>query len=250
MSGPDADKQYAQPNDVTAYPIDDAAQPSAIPQPPNVPQPPISAAGQPPIGGQPFAPPPFAVAGQPYAPGPQPAGQAYPPYTGYTPVEAEPRAVPENIRMAFVVMLVGAAVAFLAGAYALTDIDTVRANMLDSSGGAFRGSSLDVLVYATVGATVVGALVNVGLWIWMAFSCRAGKNWARITSTVFFGINVLSTLYAVVALVADLGVTAGAAAFNVAGFVIGLGAIVLLWHPGSAPFFAPARPQYPLAGPR
>ncbi|MFC9967245.1 hypothetical protein [Nocardia ignorata] len=264
-----------------------AAAPFAPGQQPYVPgQPPV--VGQPvpaqPIGGQ-FA--PGTAPGQPYVPGQQPGGQTYPsgqaigaqfppgaspgqpyvggqpgglvftpaPYPAYVPepAETEPRVVPENIRMAFIVMLVGAAVAFLGGAYSLTDIDTVRTTLLDSSDGMFRGSSLDVLVYATVGATVVGALITVGLWIWMAFACRAGKNWARITSTIFFGFNVLSTLYAVLGMVADLGVTPGALAFTLAGFAIGLGAVVLLWNPKSAPFFAPARPaypQYPLAGPR
>ncbi|MEV0436184.1 hypothetical protein [Nocardia sp. NPDC050413] len=231
---------------------------------------PGSAPGQPYVpgrqpGGQTYPPgqaigaqfPPGAATGQPYVAGQQPVGPGYSPapYPAYVPepAETEPRVVPENIRMAFIVMLVGAAVAFLGGAYSLTDIDTVRTTLLDSSDGMFRGSSLDVLVYATVGATVVGALITVGLWIWMAFACRAGKNWARITSTVFFGFNVLSTLYAVLGVVADLGVTPGALAFTLAGFAIGLGAVVLLWNPKSAPFFAPARPaypQYPLAGPR
>ncbi|WP_181699568.1 hypothetical protein [Nocardia sp. GTS18] len=259
--------------------------PGQHPYAPGQPQGPVPAVGQP-APGQQFAPgsatgqsyvpgrqpggqtyppgqaigaqfPPGAATGQPYVAGQQPVGPGYSaaPYPAYVPepAETEPRVVPENIRMAFIVMLVGAAVSFLGGAYSLTDIDTVRTTLLDSSDGMFRGSSLDVLVYATVGATVVGALITVGLWIWMAFACRAGKNWARITSTVFFGLNVLSTLYAVLGVVADLGVTAGALAFNLAGFAVGLGAVVLLWNPKSAPFFAPARPaypQYPLAGPR
>ncbi|MGW5451043.1 hypothetical protein [Nocardia sp. NPDC003979] len=269
MSGSD-DKQYAQePNELTSYPADEVA----VPQPPAPATAPFAPGQQPYVPGQPQTPmpapgqpvsgqvigaqfPPGASPGQPYVGG-QPGGPVFPPapYPAYVPepAETEPRVVPENIRMAFIVMLVGAAVAFLGGAYSLTDIDTVRTTLLDSSDGMFRGSSLDVLVYATVGATVVGALITVGLWIWMAFACRAGKNWARITSTIFFGFNVLSTLYAVLGVVADLGVTPGALAFTLAGFAIGLGAVVLLWNPKSAPFFAPARPaypQYPLAGPR
>lgn len=45
----------------------------------------------------------------------------------------------------------------------------------------------------------------------MAVSNRAGKNWARITSTVFFGLDCL---------------------------VLGLGAIILLWRKESSAYFA------------
>jgi hypothetical protein len=40
------------------------------------------------------------------------------------------------------------------------------------------------LMYVGAAASLIG----VGLWIWMAQMNKAGKNWARITSTVFFAI--------------------------------------------------------------
>ena len=44
---------------------------------------------------------------------------------------------------------------------------------------------------AAVVTAVIGALIAIGLWLWMAWANRRGRNWARIVSAVFFGINTL-----------------------------------------------------------
>ena len=53
---------------------------------------------------------------------------------------------------------------------------------------------------------IVGALIAVALWLWMAWANNRGRNWARIVSAVFFGISTLDLLisFATVRGVGDL----------------------------------------------
>ncbi|MEV0059686.1 hypothetical protein [Nocardia sp. NPDC050718] len=203
---------------------------------------------------------PYAQAGSngptPYAQA-APGGQVpYPSATPYpaAPVDAGPKVVPQNVQIAFYVMLAGAVVTVLSAAYMLTTIDKIRSDALDASGGVFRGDDLDVLVYAGLAGGILTSLVTTGLWVWMAFACRAGKNWARITGTVFFGLNVLSSAVSVIsALATGTGADPQSLAFTVVLVLIGLAAVVLLWNPRSAAFFAKAPPPgyqpYPPTGP-
>ena len=76
----------------------------------------------------------------------------------------------------------------------------------------------------------------------MARMNKAGKNWARITSTVFFAIETISALTAV----SGVGQLAGAGAGRFYGllvWLIGLGAIILLWQRQSSAYFQ-GRPRY------
>lgn len=184
-----------------------------------------------------------------YGPDPQPPVVSSPygpgapyPVPGRAPAEAGPRVVPQSVQIAFYVMLAGAVVTLLGMAYSLTMLDETRSNALDASGGVLRGNELDLLVYASVGGTLLSAVVTAGLWVWMAFVCRAGKNWGRITGTVFFGINALS--YAAGTVLAFVTSTAGIAlVFSTVTLVIGLAAMILLWNRTSSPFFASRAPQ-------
>ncbi|MFD4456429.1 hypothetical protein [Nocardia sp. NPDC058480] len=189
-----------------------------------------------------------------YAPVPQPPvpqspywpGAPYPvPGGAYPPVDAGPRIVPQSVQIAFYVMLAGAVVTLLGMAYSLTMLDEARSDALDASGGVLRGDDLDLLVYASVGGALASSLVTAGLWVWMAFVCRAGKNWGRITGTVFFGLNALFYVFGTVMAIATS--TAGIAlVFSTVTLAIGLAAVILLWNGMSGPYFAPRTPPgYP-----
>ena len=41
---------------------------------------------------------------------------------------------------------------------------------------------------------VVVGLIGIALWIWMAQMNKRGRNWARITSTVFFALDTLGAI--------------------------------------------------------
>ncbi|MFC9870970.1 hypothetical protein [Nocardia salmonicida] len=238
MSDSSAGQGYPSQDDgLTAYPDESAARGPANPVVPVAyPQAPSQAIPQPPYG-------PGAM-GSPYGQTPQPYGPSapYPMPTGpYPPVDPAPRVVPQSVQIAFYVMLAGAVVTLLAMAYSLTMLDEARSNALDASGGVLRGDDLDLLVYATIGGSIVSSLITAGLWVWMAFVCRAGKNWGRITGTVFFGLNALFYVFGTVA--AMVTSTAGIAlVFSTATLAVGLAAVILLWNGMSGPYFAPRTP--------
>ena len=101
------------------------------------------------------------------------------------------------------------------------------------------------LVSTTAGIAVIGgaviALMAAVLYVWIARSCRSGKNWARVTGTVLFVFAVLLAAYNF-----GPGVeTTLSMIFNCAGVLIGLAAVVLLWQRSSSTYFTFfKRPQF------
>jgi hypothetical protein len=80
---------------------------------------------------------------------------------------------------------------------------------------------------------VIGGVIAVALWLWMAWANRRGRNWARIVSAVFFGINTLDLIVSFTQVHALAPVLVG-----VLVWLVGLGAIILLFSKESAPYFA------------
>ena len=91
---------------------------------------------------------------------------------------------------------------------------------------------------ARVVPLVIGALIATGLWLWMAWANSRGRNWARILSAVFFGINTFDLLISFFVVRATATMIVG-----VVIWLVGLGAIVLLFSKESAPFFRPQPAQ-------
>jgi hypothetical protein len=75
-------------------------------------------------------------------------------------------------------------------------------------------------------------LAVIALWLWMARATSQGKNWARILSTVLFGLATLQLL-------GNHGVDQ--VFFAVLTWLTGLPAVWLLWRPASSAFFKSAR---------
>ena len=50
---------------------------------------------------------------------------------------------------------------------------------------------------AAVVTSVIGGVIAVGLWLWMAWANGRGRRWARIVATVFFAINTLDLIASV-----------------------------------------------------
>ena len=75
-------------------------------------------------------------------------------------------------------------------------------------------------------------IIGVGLWVWMARMNLKGRNWARITGTVFFGLNTLDLL-------GLFGGSASAisAVFAIVIWLVGLGAVIMLWRRDSTAYF-------------
>jgi hypothetical protein len=94
----------------------------------------------------------------------------------------------------------------------------------------------DAIVAVTI--AVVESLIAIGLWLLMAWGNKNGQSWARIVATVLFGLNTLFLLLSFVR-----ATVSASLAFSVLIWLIGLGAIILLWRKESSQYFA-------LAGPR
>jgi hypothetical protein len=88
------------------------------------------------------------------------------------------------------------------------------------------------------GILVVGALIAVGAWLWMAWANGSGRSWARGVSTALFVIGTLG-----------LPTISFRAARNpatltvgVVVWLVGLAVIVLIFNKDSGPFYRQARP--------
>jgi hypothetical protein len=115
------------------------------------------------------------------------------------------------------------------------------------------GRSQPFWIAITVG--IVGALVVIALWLWMARANSQGRNWARILSTVLFGlatlelISVFSEAQAAAFHVTSLATQptlATGSSMAVLGLIfwaptwlVGLAAVWLLWRRDSSAFFKP-----------
>lgn len=79
---------------------------------------------------------------------------------------------------------------------------------------------------------VIGAVVAIALWLWMAWSVRRGQNWARVLSAVFFGISTVSLLASVI-VIRDVP----SLIIGVLIWAVGLAVIVLIFSGESAPYY-------------
>jgi hypothetical protein len=172
------------------------------------------------------------------------AGQypGYPQYPGggQMPVPAKPP-IPSTVQNAFYLMIAGAVLAVVGPIVTIAQKSTLR-NQIISKNPGFSTDQINTAVNVAVGAAVAGAVIGIGLWLWMAFANRAGKNYARITSTVFFGLETLSVLAGLALSAGSTGSVKTSGASVVVGVVtwlVGLVTIVLLWNKQSSNYFKP-----------
>jgi hypothetical protein len=156
----------------------------------------------------------------------------YQPYpsAGQAPEPARPEP-PPSVVMAVRLMYAGAVVSAVSLVVGLATVGSLR-NALHKSQPTLTPTQLhDLQTVVVVGSIAIG-LISIGLWVWMALMNKAGKSWARIVATVLFGLDTLFLL---------LGVArAGAAASSLVSvliWLIGLGAVVLLWRKDSTGYF-------------
>jgi hypothetical protein len=79
-------------------------------------------------------------------------------------------------------------------------------------------------------ASSTGA-VDCAAWLWMARKNKDGRAWARVLSTVFFGLFCIGTVLAL-----REGTIEGRA-FDVINWLVALAATIQLWRPESGPFY-------------
>jgi hypothetical protein len=163
----------------------------------------------------------------------------YQPYPGgaQSP-ESSPTNAPQSVQRAVRVMYVGLAASLLGIVVDMTTLSSTRSAILKRNPG-YTATQVNNAEHLEIGLFIVGGLIGAALWLWMAQSCRAGKGWARVVSTVFFGIDTLSVL------VGAAAVQGGGLSriYGIVVWVIGLIAIVLLWRRSSSDYFRAPRYQ-------
>ena len=109
--------------------------------------------------------------------------------------------------------------------------------------GQFLGHSLAVpqLKPLIITVWIVVGLVVIALWLWMAQANGQGRNWARILSTVLFGLATLQLIGDLQQAVSPAGTVEPVLGLLLAApaWLPGLAAVWLLWRPASSAFFKP-----------
>lgn len=146
---------------------------------------------------------------------------------------------PGSVRTAVKLMYAGAAVTALGLIGALITVGAAR-TALHNARPSLTPSQLHAAVVTYVVAGVVSDVVAVGLWIWMALANQAGKSWARITASVFLGIDTIFFALGI----GRSGLLLSTVT-SVVIWLIGLAAVVFLWRRESSEYFAASSAKTP-----
>jgi uncharacterized membrane protein YuzA (DUF378 family) len=144
-----------------------------------------------------------------------------------------------TVRAAVRLMYAGAAVSTVNLIMLLAFIGDIKAYhaVLGNRLIAAQVSHLNTL-FITV--AIVSCLVPIALWLWMARANGCGRNWARILSTVLFGLATLLTgVFGPPGIRLSLVPVVFGPTVPVVTWLVGLAAVWLLWRPASSAFFKP-----------
>jgi hypothetical protein len=150
---------------------------------------------------------------------------------------------PAPVRTAVKFMYAGAA---FSAAGLIVGLALIIVDIKAAARGQFLGHNLTAPQMRPLIITVwiLFGLVAIALWLWMARANGQGRNWARILSTVLFGLATLQLSGAFTQPVSHAGSGAtvlyyGATALFAASWLAGAAAVWLLWRPASRAFFTP-----------
>jgi hypothetical protein len=162
----------------------------------------------------------------------------YQPYPGGTqmPEPSSRPPIPPSVSRAVQVMYVGAAASIIGIIIDMTTLSSTKAEIIRRSSKPLTSAQVTNAEHFAVGLFIVSGLIGAALWVWMAQTSKAGKGWARIVSSVLFGIDTISVI-AGSAAVASGGATR---IYGIVVWLIGLAAIILLWQRPSTAYFKSA----------
>jgi hypothetical protein len=158
----------------------------------------------------------------------------YQPYPGGARVpEPAPRPpVPASIHRAVQAMYLGAAASLIG---IIIDFSTLSATKkaIENRTPKLTPDQVTSAEHVVIGLFIFSGLIGAALWLWMAQTCKAGRNWARIVAAVLFGIDTIAQVLGASALSAG-GV---ARIYALVIWLIGLAATILLWQRESTAYF-------------
>lgn len=148
---------------------------------------------------------------------------AEPPEAGHYARTAGQAELPVSMVNALGLMYAGAGIAIALGVTIALTTHNRTLHGGDPNSGTYKAG------YIIGGA--IGGLILAGLWLWMARANKRGRSWARVLSTVFFG---LLTLYTAVGLFA---LPAAPKVVVILEWAAGVPAIVFLWQHQSSHYY-------------
>lgn len=160
----------------------------------------------------------------------------YQPYPGTTQMpDSQPRTVPGSVRQAVKALYGGAAASLI---YLISSVVTQGSTKtaIHKHFPNLSASQVATEQHVLLIAGIVSGLIAIAAWLLIARASQAGKNWARITGTVLFG---LATLDALGGLINPVAVPVKILAFVI--WLFGLIAVVRLWQAASTAYFKAPR---------
>src|SRR5215471_15529096 len=113
----------------------------------------------------------------------------YQPYPGgaQLPEPSDRPPAPPSVLRAVQVMYLGAAASLVGIIIDMTTLSSTKSEIIKRN-PSLTPTQVNNAEHFAIGIFIVEGLIGVALWLWMAQSCKAGRNWARIVSTVLFGL--------------------------------------------------------------
>jgi hypothetical protein len=154
---------------------------------------------------------------------------------------------PALVRTAVKFMYAGAAASAVPVIVALAFIGGGSGDGLRWNGHRLTAAQISHWRPLIIAVVIVTGLVAPAVWLWMARANGRGRNWARILSTVLFGVATLQlTSIFNTPVGAESGQVALGVILTVLPWLAGLSAVWLLWRPACSAFFKP--PGFTQAG--
>jgi hypothetical protein len=148
-------------------------------------------------------------------------------------VEPERPPAPPSVLNAVKLMYAGAAVSTVSLIVSLVDISGTKA-AIRKARPSLTATQVNQLNTFIISLAIISGVIGIALWLWMARANGQGRNWARIVSTVLFGLATLDLFGVVSQPKTLLGLV-----FPLLTWLIGAGAVFLLWRGESTTFFHP-----------
>jgi len=158
----------------------------------------------------------------------------YQPYPGgaQVPEPSDRPPAPPSVLRAVQVMYAGAAASLIGIIIDMTTLSSTKSEIMRRN-PSLTATQVANAEHVAIGLFIVSGLLGAGLWIWIAQMSKAGRNWARIVGTVLFAIDTVSVFVGAAA-----GPGGGASrVYSILVWVIGLGAVILLWQRASSEYF-------------
>ena len=146
----------------------------------------------------------------------------------------EPQRVqpPRSVQNAVKLMYAGAVLSLIGLILNLTTVGSLK-SAIKARFPNYTAAQLHAAESVAVSSAIAGGLIAIGLWLLMARANGKGRNWARIVSSGLFAVNTLDMIPSVARPHAVTGLI-----FALAVWLVGLGAIVLIWSKESGPFYS------------